>query len=155
MNTYFVTQKSGYDTASLLLLGENFFPTELTLKVREAVFDVREATRCIAYELPTACGFHLFRALEAVIRKYYTHVTGGAAAPKSRNIAVYLEALKKADKGDPKVLGILKQISDLHRNPLIHPEAVFSMEDAAGALGIVRSAMSSMLVGMPNVAETR
>jgi hypothetical protein len=93
MNAYFVTQKGGFDTRSLLLWGENCFPSDLKTKVPDAVFDAREAAKSIAYEQPTACGFHVFRALlEAVLRKYHSTVTGGASPPKVRNIGVYLVA---------------------------------------------------------------
>jgi hypothetical protein len=94
VNAYFVTQKGGYDTLSLLFWGENCFPPELPIKVPETIFDVREATKSLAYELPTAAGYHVFRVLESVLRKYHSHVTGGSAPPKVRNIGVYLDSLR-------------------------------------------------------------
>jgi hypothetical protein len=63
---YVVTKKSGFDTSDLIGNGEVFFPPDLAAKVPEAVKDVQEATKCIAYELPTAAGFHLHRANESV-----------------------------------------------------------------------------------------
>jgi hypothetical protein len=82
--------------------------------VPEAMFDAREAMKSLAYELPTATGFHTFRALEAVLRRYHAHVTGGQAPPKVRNIGVYLESLRRIGKGNPKVISAIKQIADLH-----------------------------------------
>lgn len=153
LSAYFVTQKGGFDTRSLLFWGENCFPATLRVKVPEAMFDAKEAAKSLAYEQPTACGFHVFRALEATLRKYHSVVTESSTPPKVRNIGVYLESLRRLGKGDPKIVASLKQIADLHRNPLIHPEAVFSMEDAIGALGIARSAMAAMLDVLP-VAQT-
>lgn len=118
LDSYFVTQKGGFDTMSLLEFGENLFPNDLAAKVPEAITDVREAARCLAYERPTAAGFHVFRATESVLRKYHSHVTGGSASPKVRNIGVYLNSLKTAGKGNPKVLAALKQMTDLHRSRL-------------------------------------
>jgi hypothetical protein len=92
LHSYFVTQKGGFDTISLLAYGENLFPPELASKVRDALFDAREAGKCLAFELPTACGFHIFRATESVLRKYYMQVTNSTIAPKVRNIGVYLNA---------------------------------------------------------------
>jgi hypothetical protein len=83
LSSYFVTQKGGFDTVSLLAFGENLFPTDLGTKVPEAIFDAKEAGKCLAYEVPTACGFHVFRITESVLRKYYSHVTGGAAVQRS------------------------------------------------------------------------
>jgi hypothetical protein len=90
-------------TISLLAFGENLFPPELAFKVPEAIFDSREAGACLAFELPTACGFHVFRATESVLRKYYLQVTRSAVAPKVRNIGVYLNAMKQKKVGDEKI----------------------------------------------------
>ncbi|MBV8738837.1 MAG: hypothetical protein JO007_16585 [Alphaproteobacteria bacterium] len=59
LNSHFVTQKRGYDTLALISFAEIIFPAELSTKVPDAVADVREAGKCIAFELPTAAGFHL------------------------------------------------------------------------------------------------
>jgi len=113
------------------------------------MFDIREAGKSLAFELPTAAGFHLFRATESVLRKYYVHETGSTAPPKVRNIGVYLNALKIANKGDPKVRAALKQMTDLHRNPLIHPETILTLDEAIAIFGIARSAITAMLSVLP------
>lgn len=154
LNAYFVTQKGSHDTLTLLAAGEALFPANLGQKVPEAVFDVREAGKCLAFELPTACGFHVFRATESVLRAYYDHTTGGKARPKVRSLGVYIQALVKAGHGNPKVLAILKQMTDLYRNPLVHPEAVLVTEEALAIVGIARSAVSAMLAELPEVAPT-
>jgi hypothetical protein len=153
-NAYFVTQKGGFDISSLLASGENLFPPDLPAKVPEAVFDCREAGKCLAYELSTACGFHIFRAVEAILRKYYTQVSEGKAPPKVRNIGVYLNAMKIAGVGDEKIRFALKQLTDLYRNPLIHPEAVLTQEEAIGIFGLARSAIGGMLAVLPIVPPT-
>ena len=154
LNSYFVTQHGGYDMHSLLNMGELLFPPDLLQKVPEAISDVREAAKSLAFEVPTACGFHVFRATESVLRKYHSHVTGGAAPPKVRSMGVYLNSLKIAKKGDAKVLAVLKQMIDLHRNPLIHPEVVLTTIDAIATLGIARSAITAMLVELPVIPAT-
>src|SRR5262245_28715011 len=103
LNAHFVTQKRGYDTATLMSVAEVIFPPDLPIKVPEAVFDIREAGKCIAFELPTAAGFHLHRANESILHRYYDAVTGGKARPTSRNIGDYLTALKTHKVGDPKL----------------------------------------------------
>lgn len=149
LDAYFVTQKGPYDSMVLLAFGEALFPTDLTNKVPEAVFDCREAGRCLAYELPTAAGFHAFRATESVLRRYYAQVTGGAAAPKVRTIGVYVKALQFAKKGDTALLAALSQLCSLHRNPLIHPEAVLTIDEAISILGMTRSVVTGMLAALP------
>lgn len=55
-----------------------------------------------------------------------------------------------AGKGNSKVLSALKQMSDLHRNPLIHPDAVLIMDEALAVIGIARSATTLMLREIPS-----
>ena len=153
-NSYFVTQKGGFDTVSLLAYGENLFPTDLGSKVPEAIVDAREAGKCLAFEISTACGFHAFRATESVLRRYHAHVTGGAAPPKLRTLGVYIKSLTSSGKGDPKVLASLKQMTDLHRNPIAHPEAVLTTEEAISILGVSRSAIGAMLAVLPVIPPT-
>jgi hypothetical protein len=83
---YFVTQKESFDTLILLDAGFRLFPSNLMEKVPEAVFDVNEAGKALAFELPTATGFHIFRATESVLRRYHTQVTSGQSPPKIRTI---------------------------------------------------------------------
>jgi hypothetical protein len=153
-NSYFVTAKGPYDMFSLLAFGENLFPADLASKVPEAIIDIKEAAKALCFEVPTACGFHTFRATESVLRRYYSLETGGAAAPRIRNIGVYLHALKQAKKGDPKILASLKQMADLHRNPVIHPEVVLTTEEAIAILGIARSVVTAMLAKLPVIPPT-
>lgn len=152
--SYFVTQKGSHDTLTLLDQPSLMFPDDLQTKVPEAMFDVSEAGKAICYELATACGFHVFRATESVLRRYYTHVTGGKAQPKVRNIAVYVNAMRQNKVGNEKILGVVKQMSDLHRNPLIHPEAVLTMNEAIATIGIAHSAITAMLAELPTVPKT-
>jgi hypothetical protein len=79
---YLVSPKGGFDTDALIEGALLVFSADLATKVPDAVGDVRQATRCIAFELPTAAGFHLHRAHESVLRVYWDNVTGGADRPK-------------------------------------------------------------------------
>jgi hypothetical protein len=81
--SYFVTQKGGYDTLTLLDQSWRMFPINLGTKVPEAMFDVAEAGKALCFELGTACGYHVFRATETVLRRYYNEVTKGSAPPRS------------------------------------------------------------------------
>jgi hypothetical protein len=152
--TYLVTQKGGFETFTLLDWGNLLFPAELQQKVPEAIFDIQQAGKALAFELATAAGFHVFRATESILRRYYTHVTSGAAPPKVRSIAVYIRQLRAANVGNEVILATLDQMTRLHRNPLIHPEAVLTMDEAISTLGIARSAVTAMLQALPILAPT-
>lgn len=95
MGSYLVTQKGSYDVLTLLFEGEKLFPADLQDKVPEAVFDAQETGKCLAFDVTTACGFHAFRVVEAVVRRYWTFETGGAAAPKVRSLGVYINAFNE------------------------------------------------------------
>jgi hypothetical protein len=152
-NIYLVSKKRGYDTSDLILNGIVLFPGDLPTKVSEAVPDVMEGVRCLAFELPTAAGFHLHRANESVLHRYYDAVTNGAARPAGRNIGDYLSALREKKVGEEKVLSALKDLKDLHRNPLIHPEdSLESTDEAIALLGSIQSVVVHMLKVIPEPA---
>jgi hypothetical protein len=151
---YFISQKGSFDTITLLDEPWRLFPSDLWRKVPEARFDVAETGKALCYELATACGVHVFRAVECVLRRYYLHVTEGKSHPKVRNIAVYVNAMRQAKKGDEKVLGVLSQLSALHRNPLAHPDAVLTMDEAISVVGMAHSAMTAMLRQLPEPPQT-
>jgi hypothetical protein len=152
IDTYFVTKKGGYDTLKLVTEGSILFPKSLSAKVPEAVADTNEAGKCIAFELGTAAGFHILRAAESVLRRYWGVVAKGNPRPRNHNIGAYLHAFEKFGVGHPKILAALKQIKDLHRNTLMHPEDVLTVDEAISLLGIVRSAIEAMLSHLPDVA---
>lgn len=147
--TYLVVPRRGYDIATLIDSAEDIFPPELMQKVPSVLFDLREAGKCIAFDLGTAAGFHLLRALETVIKAYWSVVMEGVPLPTNRNLGAYIREMENARKGDPKVLTSLRQIKDHHRNELMHPEETLNLDEAIGLLGIVQSAIIFMLVAIP------
>jgi len=149
-SVFLVSPKGGYDTEALTEAGLAVFGADLTTKVPEALPDIRQATRCIAFELPTAAGFHLHRAHESVLRVYWDCVTGGADRPQEQNMGVYLRELDKLKKGKPEVRSHLRSIKDFHRNPLMHPEqSLDSVDQALDLLSAIRSSIGYMLREIP------
>ena len=155
-DAYFVTRKAGYDSSLLVENAELIFPAALGLKVPYAIADIRSAGRCLAFELSTAAGFHIFRAVETVLRSYWDAVANGAKCPDVKTIGNYASELEKSNFGDIKTREALKQLAKLHRNPLIHPEVSLELEEAVGLFGICYSCIASMLSQispLPAVAE--
>jgi hypothetical protein len=153
-DVYFVTRKAGYDTSVLIWNAEVNFAKELPVKVPLAIPDIREAGKCLAFEMSTAAGFHVLRATEAVIRAYWTTVSKGKPHPKQKNLGVYLKNMQEKKLGNAKVLATLQQIKDLHRNPLAHPEETLTLDEAVGLFGIVQSAINAMLKEIPEPKPT-
>jgi hypothetical protein len=149
---YLVTQKAGYETDTIINNGVACFPSELPIKVPEAVADINHATRCIAFELFTGAGFHLHRANESVLHRYWDAVSNGAGRPKSRNMGDYLVEMSKSKIGDDRVKSALKDLKDLHRNPLIYPEhSIDNVDEAVALMNGVHNVMVHMLKSIPYV----
>lgn len=151
---YIVASKDAYHTDTLLLSGHKLFPKSLIQKVPESKSDVEEAAKALAFELPTACGFHVFRVVEIVLRKYWDHVSNQEERPNSQTIGAFTSALESKGIGDKKIVETLRQISKLHRNPIAHPETILSVEEAIGIVGIARSVIAQMLDGLPFTEPT-
>lgn len=151
MDTYMISKKGVYDTNDLIFNGAAFMPADLALKVPEATHDVNEATKCLAYEVFTAVGFHIHRANEAVMHRYYDVVTEEKPRPTNRDIGSYLRELEKHKAGDARVKAALRDLKDLHRNPLIHPDqSLESADEAIDLLSAVRAVVGQMLKAMPS-----
>lgn len=150
ISSYLVTRKGGFDISSMVDAGHLFFSADLSAKVPGAVPDLNQAMRCIAFEVPTAAGFHLHRANESVLRVYWDHVTNRKPRPKRHNMGVYLDALNKLDAGNESVRAHLKSIKDFHRNPLMHPEQTLdTVDQAIDLMSAVRCAIGYMLKEIP------
>jgi len=119
LSTYFVSRKLGYETALLIEEGDKLLPDSIHAEVPEAMSDLRQAGKCIAFDIPTAAGFHIVRATEAVIRKYYAAVVGVPPKTKMRNWVTYINNLR-AKGADDGVTGFLQHITDTYRKPVFH-----------------------------------
>lgn len=59
-------------------------------------------------------------------------------------------ALEQKKAGDPAVLSALKDMKDLHRNPLIHPEHFLeTVDDAIALVGGIQAVVVPMLKAIP------
>jgi len=145
LDVYYISQKGIYATPDLIERAENALPEEIkTLLTARTRGDINQAGRCLAFDLPTAAGFHIMRATESVLLAYHAAFVG--KPPNSRNWGAYLADLK-GTKAEPKTLGILQQIKDLHRNPTMHEE-VLTGNEAFVLFGIGLSAIITMVEEM-------
>lgn len=147
-NVYYVLPKRAYDINILIEDATKLFSPDIASCLTEIErYDIREAGRSLAFELPTAAAFHLFRVTESVLRRYYRFVTHSVPKQKMRNWGAYIKTLRKCG-GDEKILSALEQIKDLHRNPIMHPESQISVEESFSLVGIVESVISTMIANI-------
>lgn len=148
ISIYHVSQKGAYSTADLIERAEFVLDEKVRASITpQALVDIQQAGRCIAFECPTAAGFHILRATEAVLREYYGVVVGKPPKAKVRNWGFYIKILK-SHSADPKVIAVLDQIRELHRNPIMHPETILEMDETLILLGVAQSAIFAMVQDM-------
>jgi hypothetical protein len=123
-------------------------------KAPEVEKDAKEAGRALAYELATACGFHTFRIVESVVRRYWDAVSDGEERPKLQTLGTFASLMDARKIGDEKIVESLKQLTKLHRNPLAHPEVILTVEEAIGTVGMARSVLAMMLQVLPDAPQT-
>ena len=151
---FLVTPKENYSIDYLIDAGYGLFPADMLKKAPETEDDSQEAGRCLAFERNTACGFHTYRVVEAVLRRYWDVATNGKPRPKIESLGKMSAELVDGGYGDKKVTESLLQLARLHRNPLAHPDVILTSDEAISALGMARSVITHMLTVLPDVPPT-
>lgn len=143
---YFVPQQGIYQTDALIDEAHMVLPEEIRSKLDSMVLsEIREAGRCLAFGVPTASGFHIMRAVEAVLWSYCESVDipGLSQPPKGKVWGAYTTYLDKSAEADVReVHALLLQLKDNHRNLIMHPEVVL---DADGAYRLFQESQSAII----------
>lgn len=132
---YFVPSKGIYSTAALVDKADQCFPSDIASEIPEkARADWRSAGRCLAFNLLTASGFHVARAVEATMEAYYMFHSG-----KTETLIgweAYCRALEALPRNatDPapseRTINEFRQMKDDFRNPIMHPRVSLNEGDA-------------------------
>lgn len=149
LDTYLISQKGAYVTGDLVERAETIMPEGIrALLPQKVVEDFRCAGRCLALDNPTASAFHSLRAVEAVLALYFQMVIGGTAPIRMRNWGAYLDKLRKHPDSSEEVIVFLDHLRVAWRNPVAHPEALLSEDDAVSLLGASASAIRQLVLAM-------
>lgn len=148
ISSYVVTQKGIYRTEDLIDRTEMHFPIDIQNALpTQAKKDLQEAGKCLAFEVPTACTFHLWRSVESVMKAYYVKLSGGKTFDDdkiNRNWGAYVKALN--DKGaDSNITKFLDHLREEYRNPQTHPEEMVGINEAMGLFSVATSAILQMV----------
>jgi hypothetical protein len=142
--TFLVSAKGVFATQKLVdAADEHFSPDVLPILTELARAEFKSAGRCLAFELPTASGFHLLRAVEATMQHYYLWLTPGAITERLPNWGTYIKKLREA-KAPDRILSTLDQVREDHRNPTMHPDETLDIEQAMVLFGIGYSAITAI-----------
>jgi hypothetical protein len=127
LEMYSVGQIGIYNMNSLVSKGsERFDPEHKQHMPPEAMAEFDNAGRCLAFNLPTACGFHSIRGLELCLLAYIGKRSAKAEKMKSWNdyhneIEKLGKELSKPQKPSAKIAPMIQRMKELDRNPLMHP----------------------------------
>jgi hypothetical protein len=137
LQVFVVTPKGTRDTQLLIEEPECDMPEHL-ISVLPAQYlrDLKQAARCLAFDIPTACTFHVCRATESLMLAYYAFLNGHPwQLPKNRNSDQYITHLHN-EGALTKITNRLREIKDTDRNAYIHPDQNVSIEEAKVLYGL-------------------
>ncbi len=117
-----------------------------------ARYDLIEAGTCIAYECPTAAAFHLMRAAEAVLRKFYfVHVQRNRTAQLWGPIVQDLQNKRKF-RGNAEYSALFANLDNIrlsYRNPTQHPEKIYDIQEVQDLWGLCVDVINRMSRDFP------
>jgi hypothetical protein len=87
------------------------------------------------------------------VRRYWDFVSNGKERPQNQSLGSFATEMKNASVGDEKIIESIKQMTRLHRNPLIHPEVILTTDEAIGIIGISWSVIAPMLQALPDTVK--
>ena len=152
LDIYIVEQKGTNSTPDMIERAEIMFPESIRNDFPIiATLDWREAGRCLVLDAPTAAGFHILRAVEAVMAEYYHHIVNKPMPTRMRNWGIYIKKLRASGKADPKITEFLDHIRENYRNPVSHPEVVLSADEAEALFGAAGSCIRQMVLAIQKI----
>lgn len=135
--TYSVSKVGIYSTNDLIENAAFRFSQETQQIIgRDALGQLQEAAQCLSFQLHTACGFHMMRAVEYVLLIYMKKICGRKFSSLNTNWGSYIDELEKISKGSARkkpavaTIDLLRQLKNNHRNPVMHAEFVLNQNEA-------------------------
>ncbi len=138
-----VTKKGNLSIDSLVEGASEGYPKAILELTDEFINnEINQSGRCLAFELPTSCGFHILRSVEIGIKAYVHAATGSLPKINQRNWGEYIRQLESVGCGADfiDVLKILKT----KRNPLMHPQDNLEMDEAISLFCVCQAGMEAL-----------
>lgn len=158
---YHPSQKLAYSTADLVEQAELSLLESTQHKIDEMTkTDMREAGRCLVFDVSTAAGFHTLRAMERVLNQY-TIICNPTYPYKSHDWGELISALHKVQETNAqteikdhakRVHGLFQLIKE-DRNLIIHPESVLNIDDALALFNLAQTTITTMAEILPDIPE--
>ncbi|MDE2590177.1 MAG: hypothetical protein KGL95_11015 [Patescibacteria group bacterium] len=107
--------------------------------------DFIEAGKCLAFERPTAAAFHILRGTEGILRAYYLQ----KIKKKDRiNILLWkpmIDQLRTIKNTPKSLLDAYDNLRENFRNPTIHPEITYTMDEAQDLFSVCIDAVNKIV----------
>ena len=140
---YWIEPKLGYSTAELMADATIVFPESIRAALSAPVkYEIQEAANCLLYDASSAVGFHVLRAIEIVVLDYFSLPAWTGDSPTTWS--EYSRDLKKLNV-HPKIREMVSRLANLHRNELMHADAVLSKDEAAILFHLMQEALPIMI----------
>jgi hypothetical protein len=122
----------------------------------QAIDDFDQAGKCLAFDAATACGFHVFRAIDGMLRKYCEHF-GAVPKGNGRDWGTFIRELRcvladaaAARRPNVRTVELIDSIRAQDRNPLVHPELNLDSDGAVLMFDLCKNAISLMAMDIKN-----
>jgi hypothetical protein len=161
---YVVPRRGIYSIPALVDNADMTFPPEVAGFIPDkAKIDFRAAGRCLAFNLLTASGYHVGRAVEGMVESYYQFFCEKAPTETLRGWKDYVDALEKVrvaktfpeDQLSEKTLKEFDQMREDYRNPLAHPRVVLNESEARVLFSNGESLIICMAIELRKAVEAR
>jgi hypothetical protein len=151
------------DKIGLYEATEPHFGAEVRDKFPTSTYEINEAAKCLALGRTTACVFHLMRATEVTLKA--VHACIGADSPRDKNWTNWLtpireERIRRTTKWAENdffqdVWQRLDSIKDAQRNRTMHPDSVYTEEEARIIFESTRAFMKKVALRMNEDGEPK
>jgi hypothetical protein len=147
-DVYWIAPKFGFNTTALLIDATVIFPTSIRNAIPAPVkHEISQAAACLLYEVSSAVGFHVLRAIEIVILDYSTIPSWNRSG--ANTWAGYAKVLRQHGV-HRKIVAMIERLATIHRNELMHAEAVLSTEEAAILFALMQEVLPIMIADIAN-----
>ncbi len=130
ISVFTVLPKGIYNTQALIENPEFKFSEQIRKALPDqTIEDIRQAGKCLAFEIPTACAFHICRATESLMLRYYEVLTKHAWSIPQKDWGKYINELRR-ENAPEAITTRLDEIRKMDRNAYIHPQVNVSLEES-------------------------
>ena len=139
IDTYRVMPKGVFDTRLLIENPGLCFEQTWDKLFPLAKTDWISASKCLAFDLPTACGFHAIRALEAQSVEFLKLMLQRLRAQEG--LRALCPNFLRGNEVKKESTDLIDYLRSNHRNPLMHPEDTLDVPEALAIFDLTKSAI--------------